>query len=157
MSLMYVWIELIMHWLSSLGCVCVLCMLPVWCDPWPAPEGALQAQRFACGLRKRITPQMLDSTAASLGALVDGSGATASHPGHIRGFIPRPVPQQEPILSHGSVRDVFCVVFVVQVLCRCTPVSLARSSKRVLMFAASVPHQSLTVQALEKIGFLAPA
>lgn len=79
-----------MHWLSSLGCVCVLCMLPVWCDPWPAPEGALQAQRFACGggLRQRITRQTLGSAATSLGALTDGSGVTSPSSGSIRVFFP---------------------------------------------------------------------
>lgn len=65
--------------------LCVLCMLPVWCDPWPTSQGALQAQRFACGsgLRKRITQQTLGSAATRLGAPADGSGVTAPCPGSI--------------------------------------------------------------------------
>lgn len=74
------------HYALTLLCVCVCVVYAARaCDPWPATEGALQAEIFACGngLRKRVTQQALGSAASSLRVPADGSGDAASSPGSL--------------------------------------------------------------------------
>lgn len=73
------------HYALPSLCVCVM-YAACACRPWPAPEGALQSQIFACGnglRRRRATQQALGSAASSLRVSADGSGDEASSPGSV--------------------------------------------------------------------------